>query len=144
MKQSKNKILKWLFLVILTYCLLEACSFFGYSILKRSFFSLGDSLERKGKVISNVQILRNSKLKVMGLDVPWNVPIHPYYGFGDPPGFSFLANRNRGDPVQTDKNGIVVAITGGSVAWNLYNKSSEIIKRRLEIIPYRMCFLLIK
>jgi hypothetical protein len=54
-----------------------------------------------------------------------NVTIHPYFGFGNPPGFNFL---ERDIPDQTDPEVALVGITGGSVSTHMYDHS----RRRLE------------
>jgi len=72
-------------------------------------------------------------LKVDGVRVPWNVSIHPYFGFGKPRGFDFLENKD--DVAQSDPNGVVVAITGGSVSQNVFKDSRNIIKGYVERVP---------
>lgn len=60
--------------------------------------------------------------EVAGLALPLDVDIHPFHGFGRPPGFDFLSDPKR--PEQTDPKTFVVALTGGSVAWELREQSA--------------------
>ena len=110
-----TKLFRALILIFIIYLLLELTSFIAFFIINRRLFSLQDTIEKRDRIILDVQVIGD--LKVAGLNVPWNVPIHPFYGFGKPSGFDFLTTDNH--DVQNDPNGVVVAITGGSVAFNL-------------------------
>ena len=114
--------------VILAYLLMEVFSYGAYWILKGQSFSWREaSALRLALITDNTKDKDFSSWK--GVAVPWNVPLHPYTGFGNPQGFSFLENDS---PEQSDPTGVVVGITGGSVSYGLYSASRETLARAIK------------
>jgi len=118
-------------LLLLTLLMIEIASFIVYGIVSKQLFSFSDLNTQRNLIIQNVP--SDDGFEVGGVKIPWNVPIHPYYGFGTPKGFDFLQQAN--DAVQNDPNSIVVAITGGSVAYGLYNTQKVFLQEYFEGIP---------
>jgi hypothetical protein len=99
--------------VILTAEILAAGA---YYLVMGSRISVA-SLEAERAEILKVRDGSVADFEVAGLALPLKVDIHPFYGFGRPPGFEFLSDPQR--PEQTDPKAFVVGLTGGSVAWEL-------------------------
>ena len=118
-------------LLLITIVILEIASFTVYSIVTKRFFSFTDLNTQRSLIVENAPA--DEGFEVGGLKIPWNVPIHPYYGFGKPSGFDFL--QQPADGVQNDPNGIIVALTGGSVAFELFHKQKALLQQQLESIP---------
>ena len=128
---GKKRLVYGMVLLLLTIAFIEFASFMAYVIVTRQSLSLADLDTARARIIENVPT--DDGFEVAGLEIPWNVPIHPYYGFGNPEGFNFLQQPD--DGVQNDPNGLIVAITGGSVAFSLYNEKKEILQAYLQGIP---------
>jgi len=122
---------KWVFLLVFVYMALEVSSFTMYSLVKGRVFSFKEINNTRQAVTTDTQQVGD--LRVDGVRVPWNVSIHPYFGFGKPSGLYFLENKN--DVAQSDPDGIVVAITGGSVSQNVFRDSGNIVKEYVERVP---------
>ena len=122
---------KWLLLLVFVYVAIEVSSFAMYSLVRGHLFSFSAINNKRSEVI--VESQQVGDLKVDGVRVPWDVSIHPYFGFGKPGGFHFLEDKD--DVAQSDPNGVVVAITGGSVSQNVFKDSKDIIKGHIERIP---------
>jgi hypothetical protein len=127
----KKRLAYGVILLLLTLAFIEFSSFMVYFIVTKQPVSLADLSTARSHIIENVPT--EDGFEVGGLKVPWDVPIHPYYGFGRPEGFDFLQQPD--ERVQNDPNGVIVAITGGSVAFGLYNQQKEFLQRYLEDIP---------
>jgi hypothetical protein len=128
-----KKYIKLIFLVIFAYILMEVVSFTIYSLNYREFFSFNSVKNLRDSVINS---FNPQDLKLTQVRVPWNVTPHPYLGFGNPvpKGFDFLQNQK--SEIQDDPNGIVVGITGGSLSFGMFNSSAELIKQKIEDIPF--------
>jgi hypothetical protein len=125
---------RWFFalvVLLLTLLSIELISYASYFIVSGHSFSFSEVKAARRSVIENDP--SEDGFEVAGLKIPWNVPIHPYYGFGKPEGFNFLENPD--DEIQNDPNGIIVAVTGGSVAHGLYKEKREALKAYLQQIP---------
>ena len=127
----KKRIVFAVVLVLLTLLLIEITSFAAYGIVTKQLFSFADLSSQRGMIAENAPT--DEGFEVGGVKIPWNVPIHPFYGFGKPSGFDFLQQPN--NAVQNDPDGIVVAITGGSVAYGLFNKQKQLLQEILQGIP---------
>ncbi len=108
-----SKLTKYGVLILVAYFLMEATSFMFFSIIRNEIFSFRKVRQHQKEIIANSS---SEGLKLNDTRVPWNVSLHPYFGFGKPapPGFDFLENPN--DIIQNDPNGVIVGITGGSVS----------------------------
>ena len=131
-RTSRKK--KWilaLLVLLLTLLFIELISFTSFFIVTRQVFSFTEVNAARARIIENVP--GDEGFEVAGLRIPWNVPIHPYYGFGKPEGFNFLQQPD--DEIQNDPNGVIVAITGGSVAFGLYKEKKDALQTYLQEIP---------
>ena len=126
-----SKLKKYGILILVAYFLIEATSFLFFSVIHNEIFSFRKVRQHQNEILANYS---SEGLKLNDTRVPWNVSLHPYFGFGNPapPGFDFLENPN--DIIQNDPDGVIVAITGGSVSWNLFNSSKNVIKDYIEKI----------
>ena len=120
-----------LVVLLLTLLFIELISFSSYFIVAKQSFSLTEISAARARIIESVP--GDEGFEVAGLKIPWDVPIHPYYGFGKPAGFNFLEQPD--DEIQNDPNGVIVAITGGSVAFGLYNEKKDVLQRYFQEIP---------
>jgi hypothetical protein len=118
-------------LLLITLILMESVSFIAYGIVTQQFFLFSDITAKRSQIIRNAP--DDDGFEVAGLKIPWDVPIHPYYGFGRPGGFRFLQYPD--DEIQNDPNGLIVAVTGGSVAFGLFNGQKETLQAYFESIP---------
>jgi hypothetical protein len=118
-------------LLLMTLLIIELISFLAYGAATNRLFSFTDLNSKRSLIVQNVPT--DEGFVVGGLKVPMNVPIHPYYGFGKPQGFDFLQQPD--DGIQNDPNGIIVAITGGSVAYGVFNQKKALLQEYLQGIP---------
>ena len=116
---------KYGILILLAYFFLEATSFLFFFISHKEVFSFRKVRQHQNGILANSI---SDDLNLNDTRVPWNVSLHPYFGFGKPApsGFDFLENPN--DKIQNDPNGVIVGITGGSASWNLFTSSKNVIK----------------
>ena len=126
-----SKLKKYGILILVAYFLMEATSFLFFSIIHNEIFSFRKVRQHQNEILANSS---SEGLKLNDTRVPWNVSLHPYFGFGKPapPGFDFLENPN--DIIQNDPNGVIVGITGGSVSWSLFKNSKNVLKDYIEKI----------
>jgi len=127
----KKRLLNNAGLLLMTLLFIEIISFLAYGIATNQFFSFADLSSKRSLIVQNVPA--DEGFVVGGLKVPWKVPIHPYYGFGKPQGFDFLQQPD--DGIQNDPKGIIVVITGGSVAFGLFNHKKALLQEYLQRIP---------
>ena len=127
----KKRVVYSVILLTLTVALIEFVSFVTYWVATKEPFSFSYLTAKRNKIVENAP--SDEGFEVAGLKIPWDVPIQPYYGFGKPDGFDFLQQPE--DGVQNDPNGVIVAITGGSVAFNFYHDGKEELRTILQDIP---------
>ena len=128
---TRRRVLKGGILIVVTFVLLELTSYLAYFIIYRHPYSHGDVIASRARVLEDSS--DGDAFQVGGVAVPFNVDIHPYYGFGEPSGFDFLTDD--AVPAQTDANGVVVAVTGGSMAFNMFNSSAGALQESIATIP---------
>ena len=87
-----KKKMKYLVLFVITLFFIELGSLAVYLIVNGKIFSFKRIDRKRERVI--LQSRETGDLKVGGRRVPWNVSIHPYFGFGKPVGFNFLEETN--------------------------------------------------
>jgi hypothetical protein len=124
-----SKLKKYGILILVAYFLMEATSFLFFSIIHNEIFSFRKVRQHQNEILANSS---SEDLKLNDTRVPWNVSLHPYFGLSSPSRFRFLENPN--DIIQNDPNGVIVGITGGSVSWNLFKNSKNVLKDYIEKI----------
>lgn len=128
---TRHRVLKVGFLIVFTIVLVELVSFLAYLVIYRHSFSYSDVIAARSRLLEDPDA--EDDLGVGGMALPYDVDIHPYYGFGKPSGFDFLTDDT--DAAQTDPNGVVVAVTGGSVAFHFFHGGANVLRESIADVP---------
>jgi hypothetical protein len=108
----------------------ELGSFAAFRLATGRWFSWNDQRARRAEILGTPEAER---FVAAGVAVPWDVRIHPYYGFGEPPAVrSAEAGRDR---AETAPGTVIVGVTGGSVAWNFARQAGARLSEELRRSP---------
>ena len=117
-------------LLLLVLVAVEIGSFGAHWIARGRPFSWAESEARRREILDAES---EGRFVAGNVAVPWKVGIHPYFGFGEPPGFGFAAG-DAASPV-LDADTVVVAVTGGSVSQRMRHHAAAVLEAEIAQIP---------
>ncbi len=132
----KRKLILWMLLILITYGLIELCSFAAFWVIRRYPVSFASLQDERSAVMPDTIVARNRQLpKHFRTEV-----LHPYVGYVKNPEFVEEANRFGFLTVEEFPSGrsedtVLIGITGGSVALNFAREGSQVLIDELKAAP---------